>query len=436
MKIILLLALIMAVFSCAELREKLSPSPRPDNYYKFSIMQGSTDDTSTVLRLVYPNHIDPDIFITDSKQNNIKISSLKEFKHEYYEFKSVHLSLKNLNPEELYTIKISSPGGRWKDERTFRTLKDKKKMRILVASCLNDTFNEIGNKIWPEAFEHNPDVVFLIGDNIYADIYSGIYIGSSIPSSPGHLWRRHVDHAMTLKLYRLKHLTPTFVTWDDHDYGLNNGDNTYKHKNEAKDIFKAFFPTYENKYLKKGLGVGSLLTLAEQNFFFLDGRSFRDKNTKKNGTHLGKEQTKWLFKKLASSEKLNWLIKGDQFFGSHHKFEAFENDHPKDFQFFLKSLKDLGKRYVFLSGDRHLVEILKFTSKDVGFDIMEYTVSAVHTKVFEGALKRDYTSKRVDGFDNKANYGIFDIDAKPGKTDVTFKAYTIGDKLIHRTDSL
>ena len=103
---------------------------------------------------------------------------------------------------------------------------------------MNDSFNDIGNEIWPKAFKHKPDVTFLIGDNIYADTYSGIYLGNTYPVKPRHLWNRYVDHAMTMKIYRMKNLTPIFVTWDDHDYGVNNGGKNYKYKKEAKKDIK------------------------------------------------------------------------------------------------------------------------------------------------------------------------------------------------------
>ena len=41
-----------------------------------------------------------------------------------------------------------------------------------------------------QAFKHKPDVTFLIGDNIYADTYSGIYLGNTYPVKPRHLWNR------------------------------------------------------------------------------------------------------------------------------------------------------------------------------------------------------------------------------------------------------
>lgn len=432
MKFILFFSLLLVYLGCAG-PLKTDISARPASNYEFSVLQGSTDETSTVLRIVYPNYLNPSIRIFDDKNQSVSINRLKEFKNPAYEFKSVHIFLKDLSPKKLYQLEISMPGERWKDTRTFKTLAEKNKLKILVASCMNDTYNEIGNAIWPKAFSHKPDVVFLIGDNLYADIYSGIYIGARIPSTPDHLWRRHVDHAMVMKLYRMKHLTPIFVTWDDHDYGLNDGDKNYKYKIQAKKIFNSFFPVYENDYLKLGHGVGSALSFKNYHFYFLDGRSFRDSSKNKDGYHLGTKQRKWLYSNLKKHNGQQWLILGDQFFGGYHPYESFEGLHPKRFKEFLDQLKNLEKDIVFLSGDRHLIEVMKIDKKHVGVNTYEYTVSGVHTKTYEGALKRDPNPRRVDGFDGKENYAIIEVF---DKNKINFKAYSLNGLEISREDQI
>lgn len=427
MRTLFFLFIFFVVSSCAS-----SPqynSGRPDSNYMFSVLQGSTDETSTVLRLVYPNYLKPLMKVTDNTGKNVPITEIKEFKNKVYEFKSVHLILKHLNPEKIYHLSLTTPSGDWSDTRTFKTLKVKDNLRVLVASCSSDQFNDIGNIIWPEAFDKNPNVVFLIGDNIYADIYSGIYIGHNIPSTPDHLWRRHVDHAMTMKIYRMKELVPTFVTWDDHDYGLNDGDGSYKHKEESKKIFQAFFPTYDTKNQVKTIGVGSRLNLIGQQFNFLDGRSFRSPRKDKNGFHLGKKQREMLLATVKQSKSINWLIMGDQFFGGYHPYESFEGLHPVEFQKFKEELMETHKKFVFLSGDRHFIEVMK--AKE--FNSIEYTVSGVHTKTYKGALARDPNPNRLDGFDGQYNYGIFDIQADGH---IRFRAYTVGKKLIDRVDTI
>ena len=232
MRLLLTLVLLFLFVSCSS--TKLLSS-RPESNYQFSISQGNTTETSALFRIVYPKKLKVKYSVLNSKGESIDVKKVQTFKRSHSEFKVEHIKVKNLSLEETYTLKVNSDQKKWKDERTFKTLDTKKdELKILVASCMNDSFNDIGNEIWPKAFKHKPDVTFLIGDNIYADTYSGIYLGNTYPVKPRHLWNRYVDHAMTMKIYRMKHLTPIFVTWDDHDYGVNNGGKNYKYKKKQK----------------------------------------------------------------------------------------------------------------------------------------------------------------------------------------------------------
>jgi alkaline phosphatase D len=440
MKIVVLITcLVLSSCSSNILQSLISNeiTSRAESNYQFSILQGTTDSKSTVIRFVYPNFLQPIYEVYDSENNKIPVASVRDFERKAFEFKVSHIFIENLSPDESYRLEVKTQDKQWKDTRYFKTLKNSdENLRVLVASCMSDSFNEIGNKIWPKAFAHNPDVVFLTGDNLYADVYSGIYIGSKIPTSIEHLWRRHIDHAMLMKVYRMEKLVPTFTTWDDHDYGLNNGDKSYKNKEQSAEIFKIFFPTFKNEFVSLGKGVGSSFKFRGNNFLFLDGRSFRDSESKKDGHHFGIEQRAWIRKQLADGNELNWLIGGDQFFGAYHPYESFEGLHPIEFKKFLSELKELNKRYLFVSGDRHLVEVMKISEKDLGSNSIEYTISGMHTKMYPGSLERDPNPRRIDGFDGEPNYVIFDIQKEGDKSKVQFRAFSLQKEKINRTDNL
>ena len=201
---------------------------RPKSNYKFSVLQGSTTSDATLIRVIYPKKLQVEYTVTNSDKKTFKVTRVKSFSKKHSVFKVEHIKVTGLSLSETYTLKITSDNKRWNDVRTFKALDTKKNnLKILVASCMSDSFNEIGNDIWPKAFSKKPDVTFLIGDNLYAETYAGKYLGKDYPAAPAHLWNRHVDHAMTLKLNRMDHLTPTYATWDDHDYGKNDGNKTF-----------------------------------------------------------------------------------------------------------------------------------------------------------------------------------------------------------------
>ena len=392
--------------------------------YNFSVLQGSTDHESTVIRVVYPKLLKTHYEITDNKNNIVESFKVQSFQHQGSEFKVDHLLISKLKSNTDYHLKVSSPQKNWNETRIFKTLDlEKSSYDILIASCMSDTYNQIGDIIWPQAFSLGPDITFLIGDNLYADVYSGVYLGSLIQTSPDHLWARHVDHAMNLAIYKQKRLIPTFTIWDDHDYGINDGGNKYQYKKESLSIYQTFFPAKTNSIFETSKwGLSSTLKLQNTLFHFLDGRYYKGTPKEKNSHQFHPNQLTWLYQNIKTSEQ-NWIISGTQFFGGYHPYESFEGHHPEQFKSFIKKLSSLNKQYQFLSGDRHLIEVMKIPQSKLPKSSYEFTVSGVHSKMYPGSLKRSPNKYRINGFDGIANFGIINF----GNRKSTFKAYKINE---------
>jgi hypothetical protein len=88
-------------------------------------------------------------------------------------------------------------------------------------------------------------------------------------------------------------------------------------------------------------------------------------------------------KSLKDESQPSFIIKGDQFFGGYHSFDSYEGNHPADFSQFVTDLKVLGTPFIFLSGDRHLSEIMQFPRSLFGLPSFEITSSPMHGRVFE-----------------------------------------------------
>jgi alkaline phosphatase D len=123
------------------------------------------------------------------------------------------------------------------------------------------------------------------------------------------------------------------------------------------------------------------------------------------------------------------MISGDQFFGNYHRWESYEGLHPKEFKEFKESLRrSLGHNYIFISGDRHLVEVMKIDESEFGKEAYEFTISGMHTKMYPGSLARDSNKRRVSGFDGTPNYGVFDISSNG----IIFSGHSIKKKEIEQ----
>ena len=124
-------------------------------------------------------------------------------------------------------------------------------------------------------------------------------------------------------------------------------------------------------------------------------------------------------------KKVNWLISGDQFFGGYHQWESFEGNHPETFKKFIEGIKNSKNKVAFMSGDRHLIEVMGIPKNHLGYKTYEYTVSGIHTKMYPGSLKRDPNPNRIGGFDGLPNYAILNTSNLYNGVNILFEAYSI-----------
>lgn len=377
-----------------------------DSLDRYPIMQGMTGKSESIITISFqePNDFIYEVF-NETRGDLIPLEhfSSEELSWPGSEEKVLHLKLNNLNPEDTYRLEIYNGDHQLQDVRWFSSLNPSPKtFHYVIASCMYDKFNSVGENMWQGVSTLNPQALFLIGDNAYLDTQLD---GKKITLL--HMWNRFMDHRNSLGVYSFKKLIPVFGLWDDHDYGLNNGGKNFELKDGAARIFQSFFPFYSLKEAEKGLGVGYRVQLAKQNFYFLDARSFRD--TKDSGgtagTHLGEAQEKWLYTHLKKSKNFSFLIKGDQYFGGYHPFESYESHHPRSFK---KFLKKLGQRkmapVIFVSGDRHLTEIMETKKDEFPYKTFELTSSGIHVKVYPGSYEKTPNPRIVAGKDGAYNF--------------------------------
>lgn len=394
MRFILLLIFLV---SCAQVQKKRITD-------KVSILQGVTQETSVEFSLVVPKTsqyrvvmqapegepLEPEISQTISRDDSpyavLKVLFIKD-------------------PEKSYNLFVYD-GVKLLDQRLVgKGQKVANRLDLVVASCMDDSY-ESSFGIWEQVSKKNPEYLLLIGDNVYADKNGK---GGGAQTSPERIWERYVDTRLSLPLYFQERLIPTHALWDDHDYGQNNSGTFFQHKIASKEIFNAFWAqslSEENWF--KSYGVGGLLSLGDFNLYFLDGRSFR--SPEKTGLHLGLEQEAWLMEKLKEENTPSFLIKGDQFFGGYHKFESFEGDNPENFQRFIQNLRSLQTPFIFVSGDRHMSEIMQFPRALFARPSFEITSSPIHAKMFPAS--EDKNPWRVVANKDKYNFTFISNEAR------------------------
>ena len=208
----------------------------------------------------------------------------------------------------------------------------------------------------------NPNGLLMVGDNHY---------GNTADLDNQRWWYRKM-HAEP-NFAQLAARTPTWATWDDHDYVGNNTDGKAAGKDNALQVFgeawaNATAGTAQTK------GVFHQFTWGDTEFFLTDGRYWRDVE----GDLLGKGQTAWLQAALLASKATFKLVAcGSRFTlqGSDDSWAAYPKAQQAlvDFVFANK----IGG-VMFMSGDIHRHEVRKIHAGGPGkYPLYELTSSPI-----------------------------------------------------------
>lgn len=384
--------LFFIFFGCSQL-----PAKRSD---KLSILQGITNSKEVEFSVVAKKSRDLRFELRDEQGEIISPVETKTISKDFSSY-AVHKIVFERDAAKIYNL-YAYEGSKIVDQRLVgQGQKENSRLRLAVVSCMNDFYSE-HFKIWNTLAAQNPEYLLMIGDNVYATASSKT---TSQVTDPEVLWDRYVDARMSYPLFFQEKLIPTHALWDDHDYGLKDANATFKHKDASKEIFEAFYAQdLSDDDWSKGYGVGGLLSLGDFNLYFLDGRYFRSPD--KSGSHLGLDQTAWLYSKLREEPNPSLIIKGDQFFGGYHPWDSFEGNHPENFQDFVNQLKQIPTPYIFVSGDRHMSEIMQFPRSLFGKPSFEITSSPLHARTFENST--DNNPWRVVAEKAHVNFTIID----------------------------
>jgi len=216
-----------------------------------------------------------------------------------------------------------------------------------------------------------PDLMLWLGDNTYYR-----EIDWNTETGLRHRW----NHTRAVpELQPLLGAAHNYAIWDDHDYGPDDADRSYRLKAEALENHKLFWAnqTYGTPDIK---GVFGRFEWNDVEFFLLDDRYHRspsDARDDANKTMFGKDQFQWLkdamvssraiFKIVANGNQiLNPAVGGETFYNYRHEYS--------DLMQFIRDQKISG--VVFLSGDRHLSELIVLRDSTF-YPLYDYTNSSL-----------------------------------------------------------
>ena len=267
-------------------------------------------------------------------------------------------------------------------------------LSFLAGSCsfVNDSLYDrpgrpYGNKvqIFETMAKENASLMVWLGDNVYT---------------------REVDYSSRWGMnYRYSHTRsipqmqaflakmPHVAIWDDHDYGPNNANKSFKFREFSKSLFDAYWGNPSSGQL--GQGIYSQVRQADCDFFLADDRYFRADDNLPDSVGgmpnpdkemLGKMQMQWLKNALVNSEAaFKFICVGSQALNEVTPYDAFHH-YPIEYYDLLNFIQENKiKGVLFMSGDCHFSKVIKLDRKDTYplYDIVSSSLTSGTYKASE-----------------------------------------------------
>ncbi|MFN8672068.1 MAG: alkaline phosphatase D family protein [Candidatus Sericytochromatia bacterium] len=324
-----------------------------------------------------------DVITDKTKDHTIKldITTLKQDTEYFYRFK--------------YKNEYSEIG------RTKTLPRDPKRFRVAFVSCQNfgaGYFNSYKNIL-----EDNPDVVVMLGDNIYEHAKYKVRKDDTGYAKDLEGFRKKYKTYFTDKAFKeARKNLPFMHIWDDHEVENDyNGIDFFNKKPQLiKDAYQAYFEyipvrVVNGTKIYRNYNIGNLVEL-----HLIDGRQYRKqapcpsfaplnidctlKSFNEDNTYLGLEQKQWLKNSLLNTPAKWKVIANNTMMMEAHLFETIVN--YDEWDGFMKEKQELLefiykndiKNTLVFTGDLHMFiqGQLKYKDKKIGEEFVTTSITS------------------------------------------------------------
>jgi len=279
-------------------------------------------------------------------------------------------------------------------------------------------------RMWDTILSHRPAAFLFLGDNVYIDL----------PQQFGALHSyTYYRRQSRPEFRRLASTVPLYAIWDDHDAAI---DDCWLGPFRDKPVWKMSMLTgFRNNWNNPAYGDPTWpgcwfkFSIADVDFFLLDGRFYRTNPYSDPRTLLGPVQKTWLLEGLAKStarvkvlaSPVPWAF--DTKGKSRDTWNGYQDERNEIFAFIQKQ-KING--VVLVSADRHRSDARRIDQADAypfyEFESSRLTNTHVHGLV-DGA---------IFGYNKKQSFGLLTFDTQKPDPTVTFDIINIDNEPIHR----
>ncbi len=312
-----------------------------------------------------------------------------------HNFHTVEFYLTALEPGTTYKYQLvinkkqrpSSTTGQFRTQELWNYRMPPPEFRFLAGSCayLNEKIYDRPGKpyggdssIFESMSKENAAFMLWLGDNWY-------YREVDYFTEWGLWYRASKDRSSPVLQNFLKAMSH-YAIWDDHDYGPNNANGSYKLKKESKKVFDTYWCNPARDQEQEG--TYTQFSFVDVDFFLMDDRTFRSSDELKDSINgmpnpdkvmWGVAQMKWLKNQLVNSNApFKIIANGTPILNTYNKYDCmvhYQNEFNELINFIID---EQISGVLFLSGDRHHSEIVgkKLSENYTTYDIVSSSLTA------------------------------------------------------------
>jgi alkaline phosphatase D len=388
-------------------------------------MLGCLTDTSAKFWVRTVEEVPVQVVVSKSKDLSSPVKSTLKTTSSKVDYTAV-VEVSRLQPHTVYyyDVLLNGKPALAPQRPSFRTYPaSSSKARLSVVFGGGAKFTPFNERMWDTIDSHSPEALLLLGDNVYIDF------PQQFCDFHKYTYYRRQSRP---EFRRLTASVPVYSIWDDHDCAI--GDcwmGPYPDKPGWKmSMLEGFRMNWNNP----GYGTEQWpacwfkFSIADVDFFMLDGRFYRTNPYGPSPSMLGPVQKAWLlqqvkesratFKVLASPVPWDFYTKGK----SLDTWNGFRDEREEIFAFLEENKID---GVVLISADRHRSDARRIDRPN-GYPFYEFESSRL-TNDGGHSLVRG----AIFGYNKKPSFGLLSFDTTAADPTVTFTIISIDNERIH-----
>lgn len=284
--------------------------------------------------------------------------------------------------------------------------------QLLFGSCIQQ---DRPMPILQTMLDQDPQLVVFLGDNIYADT-----------SDMAVMRAKYETLAANKEFATLRSACRILATWDDHDYGQNDGGADFAPRDAAEQVFLDFWGDAADSPRRKRPGVYAAHIFGPPGqrvqVILLDTRYFRSPlargearvggpyipDADPDKTLLGEDQWQWLEAQLRQPAEVRLVASSIQCVASDAGQETWANL-PRERERLFRLIQETGAAgVVVISGDRHWAE-LSVASEGMAYPLYDLTSSSFN-QIHPRGTPTENRFRALGKTYHRENFGVISID--------------------------